>query len=60
MLTREELVAAVLEMFKLQRIYFSTRSQAALEQSKAAERSLKHECLRILEGPTLFGDEDRS
>ena len=55
MLTREELAKAVLEVLTKQREYFDKgRSSAALKECKALERTLKHECERIIEGPTLF------
>jgi hypothetical protein len=56
MLTRDELARMVLAMLAKQRQYFNpkTRSNAVLEESKALEKELKHECERIVEGPTLF------
>lgn len=63
MLTREELARAVLELLKIQKTYFRIRpddpaKRVALEDAKAAEKDIKAECERILEGPTLFGMND--
>ena len=48
-----------LDVLAKQRNYFApaTRGPATLEASKAAERELRRECERILEGPTLFDRE---
>jgi hypothetical protein len=46
----------VLEMFRLQKLYFSTRNGDDLDVSKSAERKLKKKCEEILVPPpaTLF------
>lgn len=41
----------------LQKTYFKTRTQAALEASKLAERELDATVAEILDPPTLFGRE---
>jgi len=60
LITREELALKGLAMLDKQRKYFKTRSPIMLEESKTLERSFKHECQRILEGPELFKEGDAS
>jgi hypothetical protein len=62
MLTREELALLALKVLDLQKTYFRIKpgdpgKVQALEASKAIEKELRHECARILEGPTLFGED---
>lgn len=60
MLTREDLAKSVLELLKIQKTYFRLRADdpakpVALADAKAAEKDIRAECERILEGPSLFG-----
>jgi formiminotetrahydrofolate cyclodeaminase len=59
MLSRDELARMVLSVMAKQKEYFNprTRTQKVLEESKALEKELRHECERILEGPTLFPEQ---
>lgn len=51
-MTREQLAAQVIEMFKLQQAYFkSGKCSDALAKSKAAERALREKCEEICRPP---------
>ena len=58
-MTTRELAVIAKEMRDAQRAYFkpSTRSNATLEASKAAEKRLDRAIEEVLDGPTLFGDD---
>lgn len=54
-MTVQELAKLVKEARDLQRTYFRTRTQTALEASKKAEKALDHAVADVLEPATLFG-----
>lgn len=56
-MTVQELARKYREMRKLQAAYFKTRTQSALEASKASERELDRDVSEVLDPPTLFGRE---
>ncbi len=58
-MTREELARLALQVLDAQKRYFKTKGGgagkfAALEESKALEKELRHEAERVLETRTLF------
>jgi hypothetical protein len=53
-LSVRELAQLVADMRAKQREYFRTRSSAALEASKTAERKVDKACEEVLRQPTLF------
>lgn len=58
-MTTRELAMIAKDARDAQKAYFkpSTRSNTALEASKAAERKLDRAIAEVLEGPTLFGGD---
>jgi CHASE3 domain sensor protein len=54
--TLKQLAELVADMRAKQRGYFRTRSSAALEESKSAERAVDRAVAEVLRQPSLFGE----
>ncbi len=57
MLTREEPARLALEVLAKQHKDLKNRPLVFDAETIAIERRLKHECRMVIEGPTLFGEE---
>jgi hypothetical protein len=58
-MTAVDLAKLVAHMRTQQREYFRTRSSAALDASKAAEKAVDRAVKECLDQPSLFGKESR-